>query len=290
MERDGRVSNSSRSEIISRSRVKATVLRPFRGRSIVRTSSVNGNDSGVRENIIALILGVTTTAAIALWMRSVVGTTTLAYHATTGACALLIVAPSGVMAWRLERYFGSRMYARTLHGGIMALFFITLNAAIGLAFKMRLDSHGVHFYSLHSWIGVASLVLAKMAFADAFAAHLTAACNVRTVYGFKVPTFQHTRHISAAIAATFSATSAIILRVAQMQGRIVAKSKAWEVFSLPAIAANIIAIATVVTFALTVVSVKKRRNFIARERDSSGSGVASSKDIKVPDVLDSPSV
>ncbi len=283
MERDARLASSapSRSEVISRSRPKIThPQRPFRARSTLR---INGaTETGGREHVLALLLGAATTFALALWMRSIVGTTTLAYHAVTGASAVLLIAPLGTFAWRLERFLGSRTYARLLHGAIMALFFITINAAIGLAFKMRFDSRGVHFYSLHSWVGVASLVLAKMAFADAFASHLTAACNVRSVYGFKVPTFQHVRHISAACAAGAAATAAVVLGAAQMQGRVVARSKAHQVFGTQAVAANFIAIASVATVALTVTAVRKRRAALARERDAPASVSGSTSSGKLP--------
>lgn len=265
MEREAR----SGSEIVSRSRPKPTTLvRSFRGRVTARSTNSLSMllDSGSRERAAALCCGILTVLGVAAFMHSVVGyTSTLGMHSVTGTSALA-VGGFGVFSWSLDI---GRPRLRWIHAGIMASFFATLNAAVGLALKMRLDSGGAHFISLHSWMGVASLVLAKIAFADAAASLLAGAAGFRTFYGYKVPTFNLTRHVAAAGGASIAATLAIVLGVAQMQNRVnaSAKSAGRSLLRIQSIAPNFLALGAIATLILTIVAVRKRQATVHRDRE-----------------------
>jgi len=204
-------------------------------------------------------------------MHSAVGySSTLAMHSVTGTSALA-VGGFGVFSWSLDSGYISigRPRLRWVHAAIMAGFFATLNAAVGLALKMRLDSGGAHFISFHSWMGIASLVMAKIAFADAAASLLAGACGFRTFYGWKVPTFNLTRHVSAAAGSSIAATMAIVLGISQMQVRVnsLSKKAGISLLRIHNIAPNFIALGAIATLILTIIAVKKRQATLHRERE-----------------------
>lgn len=251
---------SSRSEVIISRRPKIARQAAFRSRSS-RPSGVGMGIFAVRQRFLALPLGICSCASLFVWIHHAIGGSVLESHALVGASAALILAPAGALSWQLERVVGSRIRARWIHAALMASSFLTLNFAIALAFKMRFDSGGVHFVSLHSWLGVITLVLAKISFADAASSHVAMALGIRVVFGYKLPGFEHRRHITAAATAGVLAVLTVVLGLARMQEIVNLKTKATglALLKLQSLGGNFIAIFAIATMVLTVMAVWSRR-------------------------------
>lgn len=96
----------------------------------------------------------------------------LNWHPVLAIIATVVLIPQASLTWRRNRDAmneastteeADRIHFRTKiwHGVLMVSAFILINIAITFAFLSHLRASKPHLYSLHSWIGVAVLILLK---------------------------------------------------------------------------------------------------------------------------------
>lgn len=207
-------------------------------------------DDGGRERIAALVLGLGATVGTAVWAADVAKGSLIAVHAPLTTGSVLLGLPLAAYVWT-QPADKTVVPQKWLHAGFAVAGFLGVNAGIGFAAKAHYDAGRSHLYSLHSWAGVACLVLLKGVLFDAFLAQL--------LRNWRFGGFDTRRHVNGALAAFGCGVVAILQGIAQQQTLINLPSLKGNVYSVRAFGANFIAIAVVFAAAAFVSSVRKRR-------------------------------
>lgn len=84
------------------------------------------------------------------------------WHPIVASSGVLVLLPLGVLSWRgaISREGGWNR-RRALHGGMLVAGFIAMNVAAGIAWTRHAQQGAPHLRSLHSWLGVASILSMK---------------------------------------------------------------------------------------------------------------------------------
>lgn len=202
------------------------------------------------------------------------------WHPLMMSLATLVLLPQGALLWssvppELHTDAPERVRFKRLHMFLMISGFLVVNSAIGIAYASHKQQGLPNFYSVHSWIGIAALVLMKSNVVGGLVSALFPNWQAA-----KLSRGVHRRVGIAGLALSFSAA---VSGLAEQQGFLVKESK--TAFNANAIMAGVLAMLFICVGALVVSALEERaRDGGQGMKEGSGSEGTATKGKVIDDV------
>lgn len=158
---------------------------------------------------------------------------------------VLVLMPAAFYVWAV---WPSRR-AKYLHAGALLTAFVLVNVGIVIAYKSHSQRSLPHVYSVHSWFGIACLVLLKTTIAEA--------CLANICPTWKCFQFDKNRHRTMALSAF--ALGVVTMLLGFMEQQAFVNKGAASVYAARALAPNFIALLAAASAATVLLAIERNR-------------------------------